>query len=244
MTTPNDSSATATSGHTDSSVLEASLIRQAKYDSAGLVACIVQSTHGDVRMLGYMNAEALALTLQTRRVTFFSRSRQTLWVKGETSGHVLRLRSLSIDCDGDALLAIADCEGPTCHRGTRSCFGKPAGTGIEFLSELEALLATKKATARVDGSYTEKLFAAGTDRIAKKVVEEAGEVILAAKNLERAAEGPTNEATLAHERAEFVGEVADLVFHATMLLVQHGIPLHDVASILESRHATRTSGDG
>ena len=228
----------------DFSTLEAALRSAVKYDSLGLVACIVQSIHGDVRMLGYMNAEALALTLETRRVTFFSRSRQRLWVKGESSGHVLRLRSMAIDCDGDALLAIADCEGPTCHRGTKGCFGEHAGTGISFFSELEALLSLKKTTARPDGSYTEKLFFAGTDRIAKKVVEEAGEVILAAKNVERAAAIVSGDSTLDHVRAEFVGEVADLMFHATMLLVQHGVALKDVAELLRSRHATRTTGEG
>jgi phosphoribosyl-ATP pyrophosphohydrolase/phosphoribosyl-AMP cyclohydrolase len=205
-------------------------ITRVRFDERGLVPCIVQSEHGDVRMLGYMNEASLLQTQATGRVTFFSRSRQKLWVKGETSGHFLHLRSLSVDCDGDALLCVARCEGPTCHTGTRSCFSPEAAPGTSFLAELETLLQGKKASASKEGSYTEKLFASGTDRIAKKVVEEAGEVVIAAKTLD------ADAAT----RADFLGEAADLVFHLTMLLAHEGATLSEVAEVLRARHAARS----
>jgi phosphoribosyl-AMP cyclohydrolase / phosphoribosyl-ATP pyrophosphohydrolase len=203
-------------------------LESVRFDAQGLVPCIVQSVHGDVRMLGYMNAESLEHTLTTQRVTFYSRSRQKLWVKGETSGHTLTLVSLSLDCDGDALLCLATCEGPTCHTGTRSCF-QPEPE-VSFLPELEALLELKKQSASPSGSYTEALFAAGTDRIAKKVVEEAGEVILAAKTFD----------TNAETRAQLVGEAADLLFHLTMLLVHEGVRMDEVSTALRARHAGRS----
>lgn len=208
------------------------------FDAQGLVPCVVQSIHGDVRMLGYMNAESLALTLQTGRVRFYSRSRQKLWLKGETSGHFLTVKQLKLDCDKDSILAIAECEGPTCHRNTQSCFDtedsaqpQPPANPHAFLTELEQILLRRKAAARLDGSYTEKLFAQGTDRIAKKVVEESGEVILAAKNVERD--------NSAENRALFAGEAADLLFHLELLLLHHGLTLADAVSVLRERHAER-----
>lgn len=229
----------------------ASTLPLVKFDERGLVPCIVHSSTGSVRMLAYMNREALERTFATGKVTFYSRSRAALWVKGETSGHFLHAEDLRVDCDGDSILVRARCEGPTCHRGLVSCFSREgedeaaivpmasASSGAEaiaFLSELEDVLRERKAHASSSGSYTEKLFSQGTDRIAKKVAEESGEVLLAAKNLERE---PASE----QAREDFAGEAADLLFHLDMLLVQHGLGLADVARVLEKRHASREKTD-
>jgi phosphoribosyl-AMP cyclohydrolase / phosphoribosyl-ATP pyrophosphohydrolase len=208
------------------------------FDAEGLLPCIVQSISGEVRMLGYMNRDAVTQTLATGLVTFFSRKRKTIWVKGESSGNSLTLQSLHIDCDGDTLLAIADCAGPTCHTGAVTCFTpQPVRRPGEtlFLGELEQLLIAKKASAQPAGSYTEKLFAAGTDRIAKKVVEEAGEVILAAKTLDHAAPGDARSKS----RTELVGEAADLLFHLTLLLTHEQIAFSEVDAVLKTRHQAR-----
>jgi phosphoribosyl-ATP pyrophosphohydrolase/phosphoribosyl-AMP cyclohydrolase len=215
-----------------------------KFGEDGLVPCIVQSTSGEVRMLAYMNAEAYERTLSTGRVTFFSRSRGALWVKGETSGHTLTAEDVRLDCDGDAVLVRATCVGPTCHRETPSCFsveGEPEGSlvparGLAFLGELEGTLRERHAARRADGSYTERLFFQGIDRIAKKVVEEAGEVVIAAKNV---AERP-GEA----ERAELFGEAADLLVHLDMLLVASGASLEDAVRVLRERHTQKTRERG
>ncbi|WP_243320937.1 bifunctional phosphoribosyl-AMP cyclohydrolase/phosphoribosyl-ATP diphosphatase HisIE [Geothrix sp. SG200] len=199
-----------------------------RYDSQGLIPGIVQDRAGEVRMVAWLNREALQLTLDTGLVTFWSRSRQSLWVKGETSGNRLRLVDIRPDCDSDALLLVADPEGPSCHRGTPSCFDGDAWPAtLPWLGRLEALLKSRKALADVDGSYTQKLFAQGVDRIAKKVVEEAGEVVIAAKN---------------DNRDEFLGEAADLLFHLDMLLLERGASLLDVVEVLHRRHADRTGG--
>ncbi|MBL0209456.1 MAG: bifunctional phosphoribosyl-AMP cyclohydrolase/phosphoribosyl-ATP diphosphatase HisIE [Holophagaceae bacterium] len=216
------------------------------FDETGLIPAVVQGTSGEVRMVGYLNRDALEKTLQSGFVTFWSRSRQTLWTKGEGSGNRLKLVELRADCDHDCLLIIAEPIGPTCHRGTGSCFDDDAAEGPEavqaleasaattlpWLDRLERLLQSRKATASLTGSYTRKLFAQGTDRIAKKVVEEAGEVVLAAKNLER-------ESTQAN-RDDFLGEAADLVFHLELLLVDRGLSLHDVVALLKARHIGRS----
>lgn len=207
-----------------------------RFDSDGLIPGLVQSPTGELRMLAWLNREALQHTLATGFVTFFSRSRQALWVKGETSGNRLRLLQVRPDCDGDALLILAAPEGPSCHRGTESCFdANPDGTPgadpwpatLPWLGRLEALLRTRKATADPAGSYTQKLFAQGIDRIAKKVVEEAGEVILAAKN---------------DDQEAFLGEAADLLFHLELLLIERGASLLEVAEVLHRRHAERPGG--
>lgn len=203
-----------------------------RFDSDGLIPGIVQSRSGEVRMVAWLNREALQRTLQTGYVTFWSRSRQALWVKGESSGHRLKLIEVRPDCDRDALLLLADPEGPSCHRGTESCFdadpedaaGAPWPATLPWLGRLEALLKSRKAAADPAGSYTQKLFAQGVDRIAKKVVEEAGEVILAAKN---------------DDREAFLGEAADLLFHLDLLLVERGASLLDVVAVLHDRHAER-----
>lgn len=194
----------------------------------GLIPGIVQDRAGEVRMLAWLNREAYQRTLDTGFVTFWSRSRQALWTKGETSGNRLKLIQIRPDCDADTLLILAEPEGPSCHRGTESCFdGEPAPATLPWLGRLEALLKSRKAVASLEGSYTQKLFAQGVDRIAKKVVEEAGEVILAAKN---------------NDREAFVGEAADLIFHLDMLLVERGASLLDVVEVLHQRHAERTGG--
>jgi phosphoribosyl-ATP pyrophosphohydrolase/phosphoribosyl-AMP cyclohydrolase len=209
-------------------------VDELRFDERGLIPAIVQSPSGDVRMLAWMNRDALQQTLDTQRVTFWSRSRQTLWTKGEQSGNYLRLKSVEADCDADTLLVTAEPEGPTCHRGTPTCFGSGhIPPELPWLGQLEHLLRQRKAAASPVGSYTQKLFAQGIDRIAKKVVEEAGEVILAAKNLQPGQEGPA--------RAEFLGEAADLLFHLEMLLLDRGCALQDVVRVLHQRHAERAS---
>jgi len=196
-----------------------------RFGPDGLIPGLVQSPMGEVRMLAWLNRESLQITLETGFVTFFSRSRQALWTKGESSGNRLKLIQIRPDCDGDALLILADPEGPTCHRGTESCFdGEPIPPTLPWLSHLETLLRSRQASANPAGSYTEKLFAQGVDRIAKKVVEEAGEVILAAKNTDREA---------------FLNEAADLLFHLEMLLLDRGASLLEVVEVLHRRHGER-----
>lgn len=206
------------------------------FDAAGLIPCVAQGRAGDVRMVGWMNREALQRSLDTGWLTFWSRSRQALWTKGETSGNRLRLIALRADCDRDTLLAVVAPEGPTCHRGTETCFDDETAleTSWPWMDRLEALLRERKASASTDGSYTQKLFARGTDRIAKKVVEEAGEVILAAKAFEH------DPSTRHHE--EFLGEAADLLFHLDLLLVNAGLSLQDAIEVLKARHAARAAG--
>ena len=206
-------------------------IDQVKFDPQGLVPGIVQTPGGEVRMLAYLSRESLELTLETGFVTVWSRSRKALWTKGETSGNRLKLVDLRLDCDGDAVLVIAEPVGPTCHRGTESCFdGDPLPQ--PWLERLEELLRQRQATASVDGSYTQKLFARGVDRIGKKVVEEAGEVVISAKNF---ASDPSE-----HHKNEFLGEAADLLFHLQMLLVSQGFSLQDAARVLRERHQQRS----
>ena len=190
----------------------------------GLLPAIVQhALTGEVLMLGYMNAEALQATQRTGRVTFFSRSKQRLWTKGESSGHVLALASIRVDCDADTLLVAAIPHGPTCHTGTSSCFGQSVRPPLGFLAELDALVAQRHAE-RPEGSYTTKLFEGGVRRIAQKVGEEGVETALAG-----AAQGDE----------ELLGEAADLVFHLTVLLRSRGLSLADVANLLAARHAAK-----
>ena len=206
------------------------------FGTDGLIPGIVQSRTGEIRMVAWLNREALQRTLDTGFVTFWSRSRQSFWVKGESSGNRLKLIGLRPDCDADVLLILADPEGPSCHRGTDSCFDAtsegdqsvgPWPVTLPWLGRMEALLRKRQATADPAGSYTQKLFAQGVDRIAKKVVEEAGEVILAAKN---------------EDREAFLGEAADLLFHLDLLLLQQGASLLDVVEVLHHRHAERSGG--
>jgi phosphoribosyl-ATP pyrophosphohydrolase/phosphoribosyl-AMP cyclohydrolase len=187
----------------------------------GLLPAVVQdAATRRVLMLGYMDQAALRATLDTRQVTFFSRSKGRLWTKGETSGDVLDLVSLEADCDADTLLVQARPRGPTCHLGRTSCFPQAPG---DFLAELDALVA-RRELERPDGSYTTRLFAAGVRQIAQKVGEEGVETALAA---------------VAQDDAALLGEAADLVFHLTVLLRSRGLGLQDVSAVLENRHADR-----
>ncbi|HWU75153.1 MAG TPA: bifunctional phosphoribosyl-AMP cyclohydrolase/phosphoribosyl-ATP diphosphatase HisIE [Rhodanobacter sp.] len=189
----------------------------------GLLPAIVQHwLSGEVLMLGYMNAEALARTEASGHVTFYSRSKQRLWTKGESSGHVLVLKSIRIDCDADTLLIQADPHGPTCHIGTSSCFGDSVDVRppLGFLAELDALVAQRHAD-RPEGSYTTRLFDGGIRRIAQKVGEEGVETALAA---------------VVQDDGELLGEAADLVFHLTVALRARGLSLRDVAAVLAKRH--------
>lgn len=184
----------------------------------GLLPVIVQdATNLRVLMLGYMNREALKATLASRRVTFFSRSKQRLWTKGESSGHVLELVSVDIDCDDDTLLVQARPHGPTCHLQRASCF--PSAPSA-FLSDLDALVAQRERERPAD-SYTTRLFDAGTRRIAQKVGEEGVETALAA---------------VAQDEAALLGESADLLYHLTVLLRARGLSLADAVDVLRERH--------
>ena len=192
--------------------------------SDGLLPAVVQHwLSGEVLMLGYMSAEALAETQRSGHVTFWSRSRQRLWTKGESSGHVLALKSIRTDCDADTLLVHAEPHGPTCHTGTSSCFGGDARPPLGFLAELDALVALRHAE-RPQGSYTTRLFEDGIRRIAQKVGEEGVETALAA---------------VAQGDDELLGESADLLFHLTVLLRARGLSLADAVDVLAKRHASR-----
>ena len=185
----------------------------------GLIPAIVQDAESHrVLMLGYMDRAALAATLDDGRVTFFSRSKQRLWVKGESSGHVLHLVSIQADCDSDTLLVRARPAGPTCHLGRSSCFPDASGN---FLGTLDALVATRERE-RPAGSYTTRLFDAGIKRIAQKVGEEGVETALAAT---------------VRDTDELANEAADLLYHLIVLLRASGLSLADAVTVLERRHA-------
>jgi phosphoribosyl-ATP pyrophosphohydrolase/phosphoribosyl-AMP cyclohydrolase len=198
------------------------------FDAAGLVPAVVQdAASGQVLMLGYMNAEALARTRATGLVWFWSRSRQRLWQKGETSGHTLTVEEIRLDCDGDVVLVRARPAGPTCHTGAVSCFhrsltGEPVvetpGPGV--LAQVWATL-EQRQREMPEGSYTTYLLREGIDKIGKKVGEEAAEVIIAAKN---GAPGP------------LASETADLIYHALVMLLACGVPPAAVYEVLAERH--------
>jgi phosphoribosyl-ATP pyrophosphohydrolase/phosphoribosyl-AMP cyclohydrolase len=225
-----------------SEVAATAVAPEVRFGPDGLVPAVVQdASDGRVLMLAYMDAEALAATLETGDVHFHSRSRGTLWRKGETSGNVLRLVDLSVDCDGDALLVTAEPVGPTCHRGTRSCFdpgGAPATfqagaakSGAQGFAWLETLWTTiqARATDRPAGSYTTSLLEGGVDAVGRKVTEEATELLLAAKDDATASTPATREA--------LAGEAADLLYHALVLLAERDMPPATVIDTLRSRHA-------
>lgn len=183
----------------------------------GLVPAIVQDADTRaVLMLGYMNREAVELTQRTGSVTFFSRSRQDLWVKGETSGNYLTLVSMTADCDSDAILISARPTGPTCHTGTTSCFGEPSN---DIIAELESVIADRRENP-AENSYVSSLFAKGINKIAQKVGEEAVETVIAAKD---------------DDPDSFRAEAADLFFHYLILLNAKGLSLSDVTKELKGR---------
>lgn len=192
--------------------------------SAGLLPAIVQHARsGCVLMLGYMDREALAHTLATRRVAFHSRSRGRLWEKGETSGNSLDVVEVRTDCDQDTLLVRAEPRGPVCHLGTETCFGAPAApasSALAFLARLDEVIAARLAH-RPEGSYTARLAAQGTPRVAQKFGEEALELVLAGA---------------LESDGRVISEAADALFHLLLLLRARGLSLAQVAAELESRH--------
>ena len=186
----------------------------------GLVPAIVQDAHTKtVLMLGYMNADAVAKTEATQQVTFYSRSKNRLWTKGEESGNILKLVSISVDCDKDALLVKATPKGPTCHTGSDSCWNEENTPHYGLLSELETIITDRK-NKPTDKSYVASLFAKGINKIAQKVGEEAVEVVIEAKD---------------NDESLFLNESADLVFHLLILLQAKGYKLQDVVDVLEAR---------
>jgi phosphoribosyl-ATP pyrophosphohydrolase/phosphoribosyl-AMP cyclohydrolase len=188
----------------------------------GLVPAIVQDAATlQVLMLGYMNAAALQRTLRTKKVTFYSRSKQRLWVKGETSKNFLHLVGVTVDCDNDTLLVRARPDGPTCHRGTPSCFGPGGASGVGFLAQLDRVVAGRLQSGDRK-SYTVRLAGEGVARVAQKVGEEGVETALAA---------------LSAGKAEFTGEAADLLYHLIVLLRVKKLALADAVAVLEKRHA-------
>lgn len=206
---------------------------------SGLVPAVVQDqADGRVLMLAWVDREALAATLASGEVHFHSRSRDRLWRKGESSGNVLRLRSIALDCDGDALLLAVDPVGPTCHRGTRSCFDEPPADvpeSVQGFAWLETLWTTiaARAAARPSGSYTTSLLAGGVDAVGRKVTEEATEVLLAAKD---DAVAQSSGAARDASRTALAGEAADLVFHTLVLLAERGLDPAEVLRVLRDRH--------
>jgi len=208
------------------------------WNANGLAAAVVQdAADGRVLMLGWMDAEAYEATLATGQVHFHSRSRGRLWRKGETSGNVLALRRLALDCDRDAILLEVDPTGPTCHRDTRSCFdpeGAPAEgltQGFAWLDELWATIASR-ASERPAGSYTTRLLEGGVDATSRKVVEEATEVLLAAKDDAAAGAAGMDPAVT---RAALAGEVADLLYHALVVLAERGVEPRAAIDVLRAR---------
>ncbi|HEY1140406.1 MAG TPA: bifunctional phosphoribosyl-AMP cyclohydrolase/phosphoribosyl-ATP diphosphatase HisIE [Lysobacter sp.] len=188
----------------------------------GLLPAVVQDADTlRVLMLGYMDAAALRTTMDTGHVTFFSRSRNRQWIKGETSGHFLDVVSVDVDCDRDTLLVTARPHGPTCHLGRESCFADAPAASSSFVTELDALVAGRERD-RPDGSYTTQLFEGGVRRIAQKVGEEGVETALAA---------------VAQSDEELLGEAGDLLYHLLVLLRARGLGLADVEAVLRARHA-------
>ncbi len=196
-----------------------------RFDKDGLIVGIVQdATTSQVLMVGYLNQESLTLTRQTGKVHFWSRSRSELWEKGATSGNYLKLVDIKVDCDGDALLIAAEPDGPACHTGSTSCFSDvPAGQGFAQLEALWATIADRIASPSPD-SYTAALAAAGPDLTGRKLVEEATETLIAAKN---------HAGGDAAERV--IEESADVVYHLLALLAERGIPAAAVIKELDNR---------
>jgi phosphoribosyl-AMP cyclohydrolase / phosphoribosyl-ATP pyrophosphohydrolase len=205
-------------------------IEQIDWDKgAGLVPAIVQHAQsGAVLMLGYMNREALQATLERGRVVFYSRSRERLWEKGESSGHALTLKEIRVDCDHDTLLVTVLPAGPVCHTGTATCFGdepQSASEGLSFLNELEAIV-TSRMQDGAEGSYTARLVAGGIRRLSQKVGEEGLEVAMAGAG---------------EDDPHLVSESADLLYHLLVLLRVRGLTLAQVVAELASRHASRSA---
>ena len=200
-------------------------IENLKFDEKGLIpAIVVDAVTKRVLTLAYMNKESLAISMEKELTCFWSRSRQELWLKGETSGNYQHIVSITADCDGDALVVMVEPEGPACHKGTSSCFEYPVFQSenrheFSYESLMEMLIGRK--TEKKEGSYTTYLFEKGLDKILKKVGEECTEVIIAAKD---------------DDKAETIYEVADLCYHVMVMMIQMGISLEDIHKELASRH--------
>ena len=206
------------------------VLEMIKFDDKGLVPAVLQdSVTKKVLMVAYMNEESLKMTLETKKATFFSRSRNELWVKGETSGNYMNVESVDIDCDGDCLLVTVTPQGPACHTGNETCFyrtvkdgnvaEKEETTGADILVRLQKVAEDRKENPK-EGSYTNYLFEKGEDKILKKVGEEAAEVVIAGKN---------------RAKDEIQYEVADLLYHMTVMLVDNDMSWQDVFEELEKR---------
>ncbi|MBQ6701954.1 MAG: bifunctional phosphoribosyl-AMP cyclohydrolase/phosphoribosyl-ATP diphosphatase HisIE [Clostridia bacterium] len=200
-------------------------IKELKFDEKGLIpAIVVDAKTKQVLTLAYMNEESLKISMEKGLTCFYSRSRQELWLKGETSGNYQHIVSITADCDKDALTVMVEPDGPACHLGTRSCFQFPVWESDELnefsLGSLMKLIEGRK-TEKKEGSYTTYLFEKGLDKILKKVGEECTEVIIGAKN---------------NDKKETVYEIADLTYHVMVLMIEMGISLEDIHNELASRH--------
>ena len=200
-------------------------IEELKFDEKGLIpAIVVDAVSKRVLTLAYMNRESLKISMEKELTCFWSRSRQELWLKGETSGNYQHIVSITADCDRDALVVMVEPDGPACHKGTFSCFEEPVFQSEErheFSYEGLMKLIEGRKTEKKEGSYTTYLFEKGLDKILKKVGEESTEVIIAAK---------------AEDRKETIYEIADLAYHTMVLMIQAGISLEDIHRELASRH--------
>ena len=200
-------------------------ISELKFDKNGLIpAIVVDSVSKKVLTLAYMNEESLKISIEKGLTCFYSRSRNELWLKGETSGNYQHIVSITADCDNDALVVLVDKEGPACHTGTDSCFTKPvfeSDERNEFSPEILFNLIKGRKTEKKEGSYTTYLFEKGIDKILKKVGEECTEVIIAGK---------------ADDKKETIYEIADLYYHVMVLMIEMGISIEDIFKQLASRH--------
>ncbi|RLD28931.1 MAG: bifunctional phosphoribosyl-AMP cyclohydrolase/phosphoribosyl-ATP diphosphatase [Bacteroidetes bacterium] len=193
-----------------------------KYNIDNLIPAIIQDNNTKtVLMLGYMNSEALEKTKTTKKITFFSRSKQRLWTKGEESGNYLNVVHIKLDCDNDTLLIQVNPVGPACHKGTDTCWKESNIQNFGFLSQLESIIEDRKENAEEESSYVASLFNKGINKIAQKVGEEAIELLIEAKD---------NNPDL------FLNESADLLFHYLILIQAKGFKLNDVAEMLKTRH--------
>ncbi|HVO72972.1 MAG TPA: bifunctional phosphoribosyl-AMP cyclohydrolase/phosphoribosyl-ATP diphosphatase HisIE [Ignavibacteriaceae bacterium] len=187
----------------------------------GLIpAAITDKNTGQILMIGFMNKESLEKTIETNLVTFFSRTKNRIWTKGETSGNYLKLSEIKTDCDNDSLLIYAEPQGPTCHTGQYSCFGIEKEPSLNFLNKLFDLIKNRKKNLP-GNSYTAELFKSGENRIIQKFGEEAVETVIAAKNM---------------DKNEIINEVSDLIYHLFVMLAQEGVEFSDIIGRLEERH--------
>ncbi|MCL8006180.1 bifunctional phosphoribosyl-AMP cyclohydrolase/phosphoribosyl-ATP diphosphatase HisIE [Gelidibacter japonicus] len=192
-----------------------------KFNSEGLIPAIIQDAMTkNVLMLGYMDEEAFKKTQETKKVTFYSRSKQRLWTKGEESGNFLKLVSIKVDCDNDTLLIQAHPVGPTCHKGSDTCWDEENSSNFGYISKLEQTILERRNNSKPEDSYVASLFAKGINKLAQKVGEEAVEVVIEAKD--------DNDDL-------FLNESADLLFHYLMLLQAKGFKLEDVETVLKNR---------